>query len=137
MKQKYPIGRFSNVVGLSTYTLRYYEVEGLVKPKRDASGRRYYDETDAKWVKFLIHLKGTGMSIEELKQYVKLRAQGDETIPERLKLLANVKEKCLLEIEHVQENLTILNRKMDWYEGKLNGCISVDEDFEHYLSKFK
>jgi DNA-binding transcriptional MerR regulator len=107
------------------------------EPKRYALGRRYYDDLDVKWVKFLLHLKVTGMSIEELKQYVKLQAQGDKTIPERLELLANEKEKCLVEIDQIQNNLMILNRKMAWYEGKPNGCISVDEDFERYLSKFK
>ncbi|BDR55517.1 MerR family transcriptional regulator [Xylocopilactobacillus apis] len=135
--QKLSIGQFAQVVGLSAYTLRYYENEGLVKPKRDEADRRYYDEMDVRWVRFLLHLKGTGMSIGQLKRYVELRAMGDETIPERLELLGEVKQKCLDEIAQVQENLAVLNHKMDWYAGKLDGQIPDDEDFERYLSQFR
>jgi DNA-binding transcriptional MerR regulator len=35
----------------------------------------------------LLHLKNTGMSLTELKQYPDWRAEGDDTIPERLDLL--------------------------------------------------
>ncbi|BDR59350.1 MerR family transcriptional regulator [Xylocopilactobacillus apicola] len=135
--QKYSIGEFAQQVGLSPYTLRYYENEGLVKPKRDEADRRYYDETDRRWVAFLLHLKGTGMSITQLKTYVKLRAQGDATIPARLQLLGEVKQKCLDEIAQVEENLTVLNRKMDWYAEKMAGSIPDDEDFERYLARFR
>ncbi len=86
-QEQYKIGEFAKLVGLSTYTLRYYEDQGLIMPQRDAAGVRFYTLEDVKWVGFILHLKGTGMRITELKQYVALRAQGDATIEARKALL--------------------------------------------------
>ena len=71
---EYKIGEFAKLVGLSSFTLRYYEKEGLIKPQRNVSGLRYYTKADIKWVGFLLHLKGTGMRITEIIKYVELRA---------------------------------------------------------------
>ncbi|WP_311769701.1 MerR family transcriptional regulator [Listeria booriae] len=37
----YTIGETAKIVGLSTYTLRYYEQEKIITPSRKASGERY------------------------------------------------------------------------------------------------
>ena len=102
MTAQYSIGEFTKLTGLSTYTLRYYEKEKLITPARDHHERRFYTELDIKWVGFLLHLKGTGMSMNEIKQYVKLRAQGDETIPARRELLNQVQARCVAQIEEMK-----------------------------------
>ena len=132
----YSIGDFAQAVGLTAPTLRYYETEGLIEPHRLANGRRYYEEADVNWVKFLLHLKGTGMSISELKQYVEWRAQGDATIPQRLALLQQVKADFLIQFNEVQHHLQILNDKINWYEEKEAGVTQDHEDFATYLQRF-
>ena len=132
----YTIGAFAQAVGLTAPTLRYYENEGLIEPHRLANGRRYYEEADVNWVKFLLHLKGTGMSISELKQYVQWRAAGDQTIPQRLELLKQVKDDFLIQFNEVQHHLQILNDKINWYEEKEAGVTSDHEDFATYLQRF-
>lgn len=132
----YSIGDFAKAVGLTAPTLRYYETEGLIEPHRLANGRRYYEEADINWVKFLLHLKGTGMSISELKQYVEWRAQGDATIPQRLALLQQVKADFLIQFNEVQHHLQILNDKINWYEEKEAGVTQDHEDFATYLQRF-
>jgi DNA-binding transcriptional MerR regulator len=92
--ETYRIGQFATKVGLSAYTLRYYEQEGLLLPHRDANDQRYYTEQDVKWLIFILHLKGTGMTMSQLKTYVKLRAQGDATIDQRLTLLHDVADEA-------------------------------------------
>lgn len=42
----YPIGAAARLVGLSERTLRDYEAKGLITPRRDASGRRLYADSD-------------------------------------------------------------------------------------------
>lgn len=135
--KKYKIGEFAEIVGLSSYTLRYYEGEGLIVANRDANGIRYFTDEDIKWLGFLMHLRGTGMSISDLKKYVKLRANGDTTIDERVQLLKKVKEESEAEIRVRQNNLEVLSRKIDWYEGKLDATIPVNQSFEDYLKKFE
>lgn len=65
----FSIGEFSELVGIPSSTLRFYEKEGLITPDRDKNNLRIYSEEDANWLKFLLHLKGAGLSVEELKQY--------------------------------------------------------------------
>ncbi|HAT54243.1 MAG TPA: MerR family transcriptional regulator [Lactobacillus sp.] len=133
-EKQYRIGDFATITGLSSPTLRYYEKEGLVKPHRSDNGLRYYTDADAKWIKFLLHLKSTGMTLDQLKQYVVWRAEGDSTIDQRLQLLKGVRRRFLQEFEELQHSLTILNDKIDWYQGKTDGHISDDEDFASYLA---
>ncbi|WP_125762938.1 MerR family transcriptional regulator [Companilactobacillus hulinensis] len=132
---QYRIGDFAEVTGLSSPTLRYYEKEGLIKPHRTDNGLRYYTEQDANWIKFLLHLKSTGMTIEQLKQYVIWRAEGDSTIDKRIALLQDVRDNFEKEFAELQHSWTILNDKLDWYKGKVNGHIEDSEDFSKYLKR--
>lgn len=136
-KKRYEIGEFAGYVGLSAYTLRYYENQKLIIPHRDENNRRYYTDQDVKWVGFLLHLKGTGMTIGEIKNYVELRALGDETIEQRKELLTTVQKNVVNQINELQSNLTVINHKIDWYSGKLDNTISQSEDFEEYLKRFE
>lgn len=115
--------------------MRFYETQGLIKPHRNSSGRRFYTEDDIDWMKFLLHLKGTGMAIADLKTYVNLRSQGDETIPARLALLKKTKQDFLKQFEQVQHHLQILNDKINWYEEKQAGLAGEQESFAAYLRK--
>ncbi|WP_125604526.1 MerR family transcriptional regulator [Lapidilactobacillus bayanensis] len=137
MNARYKIGEFAKLVGLSTYTLRYYENEGLVVSQRDDNGVRFYTDEDIKWLGFLLHLKGTGMKLNDLKDYVKWRAQGDQTIPQRRALLRRVQKESEAEIREREANLAVLRRKIAWYDGKLDQSISHDESFEDYLKRFE
>lgn len=132
---QYSIGEFAEKVGLTTYTLRYYEKQNLIVPKRDENDRRYYDDQDVKWIGFILHLKGTGMLMSEIQDYVALRTIGDSTIEDRKDLLQQVKKRSLSEIEERKAHLQILSHKINWYDGKLDH--QVDESFQEYLKRFE
>ncbi|KRK36769.1 MerR family transcriptional regulator [Levilactobacillus parabrevis] len=136
VQRHYRIGEFAKLVGLSTYTLRYYEDQGLVKSQRDENGVRYYTDEDIRWVGFILHLKGTGMRLNDLKRYVKLRAKGDATIPERRAMLQKTKDDAEADIAELQMHLQVLSRKIDWYDGKVDQTIADSESFHDYLQRF-
>ncbi|WP_429970760.1 MerR family transcriptional regulator [Fructilactobacillus sp. Tb1] len=117
--------------------MRYYEREELIIPQRDQNDRRYYTKHDISWIGFLLHLKGTGMSMNEIKEYVHLRAQGDSTIKQRAQLLKRVKKRSLSQIKEMEMHLEVLSHKIDWYDGKLDHSIADSESFADYLSKFE
>ncbi|WP_268913601.1 MerR family transcriptional regulator [Lentilactobacillus sp. SPB1-3] len=129
------IKEFSNIFNLNESTIRYYESQSLLISKRDKNNRRYFDETDVSWLKFLLHLKGTGMSLNDMKKYVIWRAQGDDTMAERVELLEKTRDEFLKDFAQVQHHLQVLNDKIDWYNDKLNGEINDEEQFIEYLSK--
>ncbi|BDR59797.1 MerR family transcriptional regulator [Lactobacillus xylocopicola] len=115
----YKIGQFSNQVKLSIDTLRYYEKEKLIVPKRDQNNRRIYDESDLRWIEFIKRLKQTGMPIKEIQQYSQLRYQGDSTINERLELLYQQKERLAAESAELAQHIAFLNHKIGVYQAKL------------------
>ncbi|MFC6261724.1 MerR family transcriptional regulator [Levilactobacillus fujinensis] len=136
MTKQYRIGEFAKLVGLSTYTLRYYEDQGLIVAHRDDNDVRYYLEEDIRWVGFILHLKGTGMRLNDLKRYVRLRAQGDATIEERRDMLQKVKADAEADIAELQMHLEVLSHKIDWYDGKVDQTIADTESFQDYLQQF-
>ncbi|MFC6274524.1 MerR family transcriptional regulator [Levilactobacillus tangyuanensis] len=135
-EKQYRIGEFAKLVGLSTYTLRYYEDQGLILSQRDDNGVRFYTEHDIRWVGFILHLKGTGMRLNELKRYVKLRAEGDSTIGERREMLQQIKNEAEAEISERQMHLKVLEHKIKWYDEKQAHTIDDSETFHDYLQRF-
>lgn len=89
---EYTSGKAAEVVGLSTYTLRYYEDIGLLaEVKRNAKGIRVYKDSDIFWIDLIKCLKNTGMNIDEIQYIVELSLKGEDTIPERKEILKNHK----------------------------------------------
>ena len=81
---------------LSADTLRYYERIGLIPPvNRNKSGIRDFTEEDCKWVEFIKCMRGAGLSIEVLTEYVQLFQQGNSTIKARKQLLVEQRSQLI------------------------------------------
>jgi DNA-binding transcriptional MerR regulator len=120
----YSIGEFSEIVGVSEHTLRYYEKEGLIKVNRDENNVRVYSDKDKLWVETLLHLKKSGMSLKDMKQFIMWGYMGDETMEERLALLKNHRKKVAEEFEKIRQSLEFLDTKINFYENELGNCFS-------------
>ncbi len=102
---------------ISADTLRYYERVGLIPSvTRDKNGNRNYTETDCNWVQFAKCMRGAGMSVEKLIEYVKLFQWGIETLPARKKLLIEQHEILGAQITELQKIYEMLGKKIDGYE---------------------
>jgi DNA-binding transcriptional MerR regulator len=112
----YYIGEFSEKIGLSIDTLRYYEKLGLIYPQRDEANKRVYSEKDIEWLKFIIRLKEINMPIKQIQYYSKLRYDGDDTIKERLELLEEQMDRLNIEKRKIEENIIHLNKKISIYK---------------------
>lgn len=116
MEQYLSIQAISNLTGITAHTLRYYEKNGLIHAiVRGANGRRQYSTTDLAWIRFLVRLRTTGMSIRQMQQIADLRRQGSATIKERRILLEAHKNKLAERIERLQEHYEVINEKIEIY----------------------
>ena len=71
------IGETAEKLHLSIHMLRYYEKEGLLLPvKRADNGQRIYTLDDIQWIYMIRCLCDTGMSNQNIKQYLSLFKQG-------------------------------------------------------------
>lgn len=111
----YTIGDFSKLTNLGIHTLRYYEKENLLDPKRLPNGRRLYSEQDLTWVQFIKRLKDTGMPIKEIQKYAYLRAKGQNTLKERMDMLIQHRLSLINEIKILNDHLINLNNKIEYY----------------------
>lgn len=123
------ITEVSKKYDLSADTLRYYERIGLIPPvNRNKSGIRDFTEEDCKWVEFIKCMRGAGLSIEVLTEYVQLFQQGNSTIKARKQLLVEQRSQLISRIEEMKETLNRLDAKIDGYEEKF---IAKEEDLKN------
>lgn len=110
------IKQVAEATGLSTYTLRYYERIGLIHPvDRADNTHRRYTQDDIGWIEFLLKLRATGMSIEDMQHYAHLQRQGDATLPERIEMLNKLQTEVESHIEELNQNLNLIRYKIEFY----------------------
>lgn len=111
------IAEVSEKFGLSQDILRYYERIGLIPPvNRNKSGIRDYTEEDCRWVEFIKCMRGAGLPIEALIEYVTLFQKGDETVDARKELLSEQRKELVARMEDMKKTLERLNDKISRYE---------------------
>lgn len=114
------IAEVSQKYDITADTLRYYERIGLIPPvNRNASGIRNYTEEDCNWVHFMKCMRGAGLSIEVLVEYVTMVQQGNSTIKARKELLIEQRSRLAENIKEMQETLERLDKKIDGYEERV------------------
>ncbi|OZB90814.1 MerR family transcriptional regulator [Paenibacillus sp. XY044] len=111
------IKEISEETGISTYTLRYYEREGILPGvKRDSSGNRLYDDESMEWLNFVLALRSTGMPLAEIKHYVDLYWEGESTLKIRKQMMLKHKEKVENDLRETYKNLEQINYKLALYD---------------------
>lgn len=111
------IAEVSEKFGLSVDTLRYYERVGLIPPvNRNEGGIRDYNELDLRRVDFIKCMRGAGLPVEVLIEYVALVQQGDKTIDARKDILIEQRDLVAARLEEMQKTLELLNHKIEVYE---------------------
>ncbi|MBQ3095287.1 MAG: MerR family transcriptional regulator [Clostridia bacterium] len=123
----YTVGEMAKRLGVAPSTLRYYDQEGLLPfVERSEGGIRVFKESDYEWLQVISCLKKTGMQLRDIKTFIEMAMQGDQTIEPRLALITKQKESVKAQIAELEETLRTLEFK-EWYynTAKENGTTSV------------
>ena len=119
---KYTIKEVSEIIGISAYTLRYYDKEGLLaNVERDKNGIRLFNEKNLQWIYLIQCLRKTNMPLKDIKHYISLAKLGDSSVKERLDIIEKQKQATLEKIEEMRKQAEILDQKMSYYESILSG----------------
>jgi len=99
--------------GISAYTIRFYEKSGVLpRIKRLPNGIREFTEADVAYLRFLIQLKQTGMSLEDIIAFTE-----DGCMLERLQqggeIPPSVAQKRVALLKHHQQQLYEQQRLLD------------------------
>jgi DNA-binding transcriptional MerR regulator len=107
--------------GVSVHTLRYYERAGLVITTVDRThgNRRRYQQQELDWISMCTRLRATGMPIRSIRRYAELVSAGRGNEQERLDLLEAHRADVAAKLAEIQENLKLIDHKVDVYRGRL------------------
>jgi len=115
-QDKYTISEVATLTGLTAHTLRWYERIGLMPHiDRSHTGQRRYRNRDLDWLDLVGKLRLTGMPVADMVRYAELVREGDHTYAERFDLLKSTRENVLARIAELQDTLSVLDRKIDFY----------------------
>ena len=111
------IGEVATRTGRSVHAIRWYEAQGLIPGvERDGGGRRVYTEHHVGWLEFMDRLRGTGMSVAQMRAYTALVKKGSAALGERRALLRAHQARVLENIARWTEALTLIEAKLEFYD---------------------
>ncbi len=114
---KYTIGQTAARMGVTISALRYYDKEGLLPfVDKKENGVRVFKDGDFQWLNVISCMKNTGMPIKDIKKYIDLCMEGDNTLEDRLQIFQNRKDAVLKQIDDLKGLLETINHKINYYE---------------------
>lgn len=130
MEEKlYTMKQVCKQTGLSYDTLKFYCNEGLVPHvKRDKNNYRVFNQRDINWINSLSCLKKCGMSIQEMKEYLKLCLEGEKSIPYRQVVLDHKLQDLELKKQELQKSIDFIYCKQQFYQDVLDGKTKYSSD---------
>ncbi len=106
----------SEKLNVSEHTIRYYDNIDLIPGVgRNEQGRRVFDDDAIGWLQFVIAFRSTGMPIADVKRYIELTYQGQDTFSERLGMLETQISELDEKINHLNDQREIIKTKINNY----------------------
>lgn len=112
----YTIGEMAKRLGVAPSTLRYYDKEGLLPFVERSGGIRMFKEEDYEWLMIIKCLKKTGMPLCDIREFVMMAMEGDNTIKRRLALINKQKESIERQLDELSSVHRVLEFKKWYYE---------------------
>ena len=128
----YTVGEMAQKLGVPASTLRYYDKEGLLPfVERSSGGIRMFRETDFEWLQVIRCMKKAGMSIKDIRQYIEMALQGDDTIELRLSMFRHQQEILKQQMTELQHTMEMVDYKCWYYEtAKAAGTVDAPQKME-------
>lgn len=114
---EYSISETAKKAGITASTIRFYEKEGLLPSiKRDKNGIRSFTDDDLQSLRIIECLKATGMPIKDIRKFIDLCAEGDNSLQERYELFLDRKIAVQKQIEELHKIEKVIDFKCWYYQ---------------------
>ena len=87
-----------------------------------------FRESDYGWLKIIGCLKDSGLQLKEIRDFINMAMQGDETIAARLELFRRRREAIKEQMEELQQTLDVVDFKCWYYETALEAGTTAAPD---------
>jgi len=123
------IGELARNCGCPAETIRYFEKIGLLPaPVRGVNGYRYYDESNKKWLQFILRSRALGFTQIEVRRLSDVAHQSQPACADVHELLVEHiidVQKKMKDLRRMQRALERLKSKCQ--DGTLHDCPVIDE----------
>lgn len=100
----YMIGIVAQMLSIHQQTLRLYEREGLVRPKRSGGNTRLYSPRDVERVRFILHLtRDMGVNLAGVEVILRMKEQMEQTQKEMEGLIGYIREEVKKEMTRLSK----------------------------------
>jgi DNA-binding transcriptional MerR regulator len=113
--EMYSISEVVMKTGFTAHTLRYYEKIGLLSSPLRKGGKRRYTEGEIRLLKFMKMLKQTGMSLEDIQEFLK-----DGCLLENIDSAATQLKKIQTRADILNKHLLLLEKQKQEIETVMN-----------------
>ena len=108
------------MMGLSSYTIRYYDNAGLIPGlERTEGNARLFSDYAVSWLHLVHCLRTTGLPVEQVRHYIRLCQKGDSTIRERGEMIFRQKKVLQQQIRELLRQMEVLKYKENYYKEKI------------------
>jgi len=123
------VKKAADLVGLSEHTVQYYTDKGMVHSlKRDKNNNRLFDRESVYWLLAIKYLRGSGMSIKSIQEYIQLCLEGNDTVSQRYDIVISQKKLLEEKLREMDEQYRYLKAKANLYieimDGKAPDCLN-------------
>lgn len=107
------ISEVSQIYHITPDTIRYYEKIGLIPPIPRKQNKRDFDEESLKYLEMVVCLRGSGVSIHDLKVYSNLLQEEGETGEEQIQWLHQQIKELKARKWNIEQSINRLNNKIN------------------------
>ncbi len=119
---RYTVKEVADKLGMTTYTVRYYDNAELIPGvDRTAGNIRMFSDHNLAWLKLIHCLRTTGLPIDEVRRYIRMCIKGDSTIAERAELIFKQEKALAEQLKTLKQQMEILAYKKRHYQELLAG----------------
>ncbi|MCC0739802.1 MerR family transcriptional regulator [Clostridioides sp. ZZV14-5902] len=137
-KQHFTTGEFAKLSGISKQTLIFYDKIGIFSPEyKDRNNYRYYSVYQYDTLDILQSLREIGMSLEEIKEYIKNRSpqlcvemlkEEEKKIREKIKKLKQISSKIQNRINTTVEGISKIDNEEIYISNRCEEYLVLSSD---------
>jgi DNA-binding transcriptional MerR regulator len=123
IRHTYSIKEAAALTGLPSSTLRYYESIGVIAPigRGESSKHRVYTDEDLDLLTWVACLSATGMSVGDMRRYLKNGSLGAGGAADQVELLRAQQQKLELEAERLAVRKRYVALKIEYWQAVAAG----------------
>ena len=130
---EWSVGEVAEQFDLPTNVLRHWETVGLLRPRRDAAGRRRYSRDDVVRVAVIQRSKSAGMSLDQIRVLLDSESRGRHEVLQahladldrRMEEMRISREMTLHVFECKAHDVTTCPNFRAWVDDRLSGFLTA------------